>query len=151
MAGDTNRIIPLWRDTRFWIALLMGPLVCALMALWVPRGSVDYVVQWRLLLWLVLLYPVLEEMVFRGGLQTLLLRTQKGQMARYDISLANLMTSLLFALVHLLNHSPLWAVAIFVPSLLFGWFRERYNSVIPSMILHSGYNLSYFTTFGLPG
>lgn len=151
MAGDTKTVIPLWRDIYFWTALLLGPLVCASLSPWLPHSPIDYSAQWRLLLWLVLLYPALEEMAFRGGLQTLLLKSQKGRVIRYGISLANLVTSLLFAVLHLINHSPLWAAAIFVPSLIFGWFRERYGSIIPSIILHCGYNLIYFVSFGLPG
>ncbi len=151
MAGSKETMVPLWRDERFWVALLLGPMVCMLMAAWLPRNAIDYATQWRLLIWLTLIYPVCEEIVFRGGIQTLLLQVSWGRAAGLGISLANLLTSLLFMMLHLVNHSAMWAVLVFVPSLLFGWFRERYGGIFPPILLHCGYNLTYFITFGLLG
>jgi len=97
---------------------------------------------------LVLLYPLVEELVFRGVIQGWLLtrinRSWRG------VSLANLLTSVLFVALHLWQHPPLWAFAVFVPSLIFGFFRDRYQSVIPAIILHSFYNLGYFWMFYQP-
>jgi membrane protease YdiL (CAAX protease family) len=66
------------------------------------------------------------------------------------ISAANLITSLLFVLGHLWQHPAAWAVAIAVPSLVFGWFRDRHGSVYPCIALHMFYNTGYFALTGLP-
>jgi membrane protease YdiL (CAAX protease family) len=62
----------------------------------------------------------------------------------------NLITSLLFVLGHLWQHPAAWAVAIAVPSLVFGWFRDRHDSVYPCIALHMFYNTGYFALTGLP-
>ena len=94
---------------------------------------------------LALLYPLLEEIVFRGMLQVWLLAYLP--YSRHGISLANLVTSLVFTGLHFLQHPPLWALGVFVPSVLFGFFRDRYNSVIPAILLHCFYNSGYFWLF----
>lgn len=150
-SGRIYVMLPLWRDGRFWAAMMLGPLFCGAMTLWLPRTGIDYAAQWRWLLWLVVIYPVVEELLFRGGLQPLLLKSTWGRTSCSGISLANVLTSLAFAALHLLGHQALWALLVFAPSLLFGWFRERYDSTVPPILLHGSYNLAYFITFGLPG
>ncbi|MDG1783128.1 MAG: CPBP family glutamic-type intramembrane protease, partial [Porticoccaceae bacterium] len=63
-------------------------------------------------------------------------------------SLANVLTSLLFVAVHLINHPPLWALAVFGPSLVFGYSQERYNHLVAPIILHCSYNAGYFLLLG---
>jgi membrane protease YdiL (CAAX protease family) len=141
----------LLHDAWFWTALLLGPAAAIAIA-FVVQGEVQIRIgaeQWRRLLWLVLLYPVIEEWLFRGQLQPRLLRTCFGRRVRLCISGANLLTSLLFAMMHLVTHPPLWALAVIVPSLIFGLFRERYGSILPGVLLHCSYNLAYFALFGL--
>ncbi len=41
------------------------------------------------------------------------------------------------------NHPPAWALAVLVPSLVLGHFRERHASLLPPMILHPLFNLTY--------
>lgn len=142
-----------YRTPLFWLAMLLGPVVSALLYLilqGVPANIDIPVSQWELLLWLVLLYPLLEEIVFRGLLQTRLLETAWGKKELASITLANVVTSLLFGTVHFINHPPHWALMVFVPSLVFGWFRDRHHTILPAVILHCWYNLSYFSIFGLP-
>lgn len=89
----------------------------------------------------VLVFPILEELVFRGLVQGSLLRY--GELRRRllgPISHANLVTSLIFAMAHLLRQPLLWAASTLVPSLVFGYVRERYNSVLPAIVLHILYN-----------
>lgn len=97
-----------------------------------------------LLLSLLLLQPVVEELLFRGVFQGRFLEYCWGRKLYLGASAANVMTSLLFVAAHLINHSFLWAVSVFIPSLLFGYFRERYGSVYPSIFLHMSYNTFYF-------
>lgn len=91
---------------------------------------------------MVLLYPVLEELAFRGAVQSWLLSRPLGA-ARRGISVANLITSVLFCAAHTIYQPILWATSTFIPSLVFGHFRERYDQVLPSVLLHGWYNLGF--------
>ena len=94
---------------------------------------------------LVFVYPLLEEIVFRGLLlEGLALRLPQ----RLGIlSLANILTSVVFAALHLINQSPLWALGIFFPSLIFGVSKERYQTLWAPIILHGWYNLGFIWFF----
>jgi membrane protease YdiL (CAAX protease family) len=59
------------------------------------------------------------------------------------ISAANAMTSVLFVMLHFMHHAPLWALAVFIPSLVYGHLRERHASLWPALLLHSSYNAIY--------
>lgn len=97
-----------------------------------------------------LVFPVLEELAFRGFLQSTLYGTHWGAQTKLGISHANVLTSVAFAAMHLMQHSPLWAVLTIFPSLIFGFFRDRYGSTTPSIVLHIFYNAGYFWLFGPP-
>lgn len=142
----------LFHDSLFWFALLAGVTVCWLWAVLLGRSGELTMpwAQWRQILWLVVLYPALEEWVFRGGLQPWLLARRYGAMACCGISMANGVTTVLFAGFHLIAHAPVWAMLVIAPSLIYGSFRDRYRSIFPGTLLHSSYNLVYFSLFGLP-
>ncbi len=95
------------------------------------------------------LYPVVEEIVFRGFIQEFFVKILKAAPLG-PITMANLLTSLLFTAMHLLYHAPLWAAAVFIPSLLFGYFKDKYQSLTPAIFLHAYYNVGYYWLFGLP-
>lgn len=90
----------------------------------------------------VLLYPVVEEVIFRGMIQPYMAKKYSHNLA--NISSANLLTSTLFAIIHLFQHPVIWALATFFPSLIFGYCRDRYRRLLPSIILHITYNGGYF-------
>lgn len=98
---------------------------------------------WKTFLWLVAIYPVLEEYVFRGALQVALLKKDIMRRSASGISIANVITSILFAAMHLFNQPPLWATLVFFPSLAFGWLRDRYNNIHASIVLHMSYNAGF--------
>lgn len=132
-----------WRDRRFYAALAAGlaatVVLAALPALaWAPGLHYPPAV----LLLVILVYPPLEEWVFRGCLQPAL--ASRLPAIRGPLSLANAVTSLAFAGFHLVAHPPLWAAAVFLPSLVFGYFRERSAGLLAPVVLHAGYNASYF-------
>lgn len=104
-------------------------------------GIVALLDTW-ILLQVILFYPVIEEIIFRGFLQSWI--AQRWTQTLFKISAANLITSGIFALLHLFEHSALWALATFIPSLIFGYSQERYNSLIAPIILHTTYNAGYF-------
>ncbi len=98
------------------------------------------------LLSLCIVQPVLEEAIFRGVVQGELLHRRWGRANAYGISAANALTSLAFTALHFISHPPIWAASVIVPSLLFGYFRERHNSLYPPLALHIYYNTGYFLT-----
>lgn len=135
-----------YRDTLFWLAVAFGPLSWLL--LWlvgIPRAAIHIPVS--TLLTVSLIYPVLEEIVFRGGLQSALLARTMFRQHAGPVSLANVLTSIAFAAAHLFRQPPVWAALVLLPSLVFGWSRERYNSIVPSILLHMIYNAGFIWLF----
>jgi hypothetical protein len=59
------------------------------------------------------------------------------------LSIANLVTTAAFVALHFTAQPPAWALAVAVPSLLFGHLRERFGSVLPPVALHSIYNAGF--------
>jgi membrane protease YdiL (CAAX protease family) len=134
--------IPWQRDWQFALAWAAAPL-----AWWVlGRAGLlgDTGVPGWYLAWLVLAAPLIEEAVFRGGVQPALGGRLAQMRAPAPRLLANLGTSLAFAALHLWAHSPAWAAAVMVPSLVFGHFRDRHGSLGTPVALHVGYNAVYF-------
>lgn len=134
-----------WRDTPFYLAILAGP-ACWLILI---TAGIPVTGPPALLFWLKLtvLMPVLEEIVFRGGIQSALISRSVFARSWCGVSLANLITSVLFASLHLISQPPVWAALVFIPSLVFGWARDRYNAVLPSVLLHSVYNSGFVWLF----
>ncbi len=120
---------------------------------WIDTPSLDlaWVLATPLLfLMLVIVQPVLEEFLFRDLLQGWLIKQSWAQGQISYISFANVVTSLLFTGMHFISHAPLMAVAVFIPSLVFGYFRDRYDGwLMPSIGLHCFYNAGYFLIFGI--
>jgi membrane protease YdiL (CAAX protease family) len=87
-----------------------------------------------------LVYPVLEEIVFRGVLQGWLLKQGWGPRKWGGLSSANLVTSFVFMALHVARRPGILSVGVFVPSLVFGFFRERYGNLYVPIALHIFYN-----------
>ncbi len=133
------------RDPLYFFAVAVGPLF------WLFLASMTRAVHgaefWRqpqAILLFLLCYPILEEWLFRGKIQRIFAQLEWGRLCWAGISVANLITSMLFAALHLYNHSLLWAGLVFFPSLLFGLFRDRYGRIGPSILLHSFYNTGFY-------
>lgn len=127
----------------FWGALLLSGNA-AIDTAWPLRAPGRFIV-------LSLAYPIIEELAFRGFLQGYIYNTSWGMRTRRGISVANAFTSIIFAVAHLFRHTFLWASLTFFPSLVFGFFRDRYGRLLPPIILHIVYNAGYFWLFGAPG
>ena len=93
-------------------------------------------------LMLLILFPVTEELFFRGIIQPII--HKKFSKTWRSISVANVLTSLLFSVTHLFNHNPIWALSTFFPSLVFGWSKDRYNTLLAPLMLHCYYNAGWF-------
>jgi len=86
------------------------------------------------------LASVLEEIVFRGGLQRLL-RRWSPLAATQPVSGANLLTSVAFAALHLWHHPALAALGVLPVSLLLGWTYERSGErLLAPVLLHMYFN-----------
>jgi membrane protease YdiL (CAAX protease family) len=91
---------------------------------------------------LVLAQPLVEEIVFRGVLQGQLLQWGLSR-RRGPFTNANLATTVCFVGAHLFTQPPAWALAVSVPSLVFGHMRERFGSVWPAVFVHAIYNAGF--------
>ncbi|WP_018881442.1 JDVT-CTERM system glutamic-type intramembrane protease [Thioalkalivibrio sp. ALE30] len=133
-----------WRDPH--LHLLLAATAVVGLGLWVllPPGYARPIVadHWHLLA-VLLLYPVVEEWLFRGLLQGELLRRPRFRERHLGVTRANLLTSAVFASLHLVHQPPLWALSILVPSLALGHFRERYGNLRWPIALHILFNGVY--------
>ncbi len=85
---------------------------------------------------------VLEEVVFRGGIQGWLRQKAVFHLKLFGFSRANWVTSLLFACAHAWQH-PLGLVPGYLAvSLVLGHFRDHYNGIRVPLALHLYYNLA---------
>ena len=142
--------LPRFHRDPLYLTALSGGLVfwAILVLLQDQRGDTSPAIATvaSLLLW----QPVIEEVLFRGFLQGELLRTEFGRRQVIWLSYANVLASLAFVALHFLRHPPAWAIAVFIPSLVLGFFRERHASLYPPILLHVYYNTGYFLTAGFP-
>jgi len=96
-----------------------------------------------------LISPILEEIIFRGMFQGRLITFDWGRKELFGVSGANVLVSMLFASLHVFHYMPLMAFFVFFPSLIFGYFRDRYHGALtPSILLHCFYNTGHFL-FGM--
>jgi membrane protease YdiL (CAAX protease family) len=136
-----RRPVPGSVDWRYAAALLIGCGVAAALGLQ-TAGRVDGNV--RMLVSLILWQPLIEELLFRGVLQGYLRRFSKGRKGIAGISAANALTTVGFVAIHFVHQPPPWALGVAVPSLLFGYFRDRSGSVWPAVLMHSLFNAAFF-------
>lgn len=129
------------RDPLFWAAVAAGPAAVRIILPWLPEttGHPDMMA----LLSFILFQPLIEEWIFRGQLQPWLRRHLHEGAGAWLVSPSNLTTSVLFAGLHLLSHSVMWSAAVVLPSLVFGWFRERHGHIAAGVVLHAVYNACY--------
>ena len=138
------------KDKTYWAALIAAPLFYLIYGVFFYDGAlflVSFIENKRQLILLILLYPIIEELAFRGFIQSQMNNVLGKQPLVFSISLPNVITSLLFSLIHLISHHPIWTILIFFPSLVFGFFRDKYGSTKPSIGLHVVYNAGYYLLF----
>ncbi len=111
--------------------------------------------HWWIVIWALthlILVALPEEYFYRGYLQTRIADLlghdieEPDELPRFlGFSSANWITSGLFAVGHLLIPiGGVWSparAAVFFPSLLFGWLRERTGSIIAPTVFHAGANM----------
>ena len=141
----------LGQDPLFLLALLAGPAAWFVLYLVLqPEPQWDWPLAAPLaFLMPALVYPVLEEIVFRGLVQELV-HEYLSPRSYGPLSVANLLTSLLFTGMHFIYHAPLWAALVLLPSLVFGFFKDRTGRLIAPIVLHCFYNAGFLLIFTSP-
>lgn len=141
--------VRLERDPHFWIAHIAAVVVWLAGLAWLgPQVDPLWPLhQPEAFLLLGVAYPVVEEGVFRGLLQGYLLEHQRLRAGVGGVTLANLAVSLIFTSLHFISHPPAAAAAVLVPSLVFGYFRDRHGNLVAPIWLHIFYNVGYFWLF----
>ncbi|MBM4371064.1 MAG: CPBP family intramembrane metalloprotease [Deltaproteobacteria bacterium] len=106
---------------------------------------------WTWWLWIlasqVVLIALPEEVFYRGWLQQRLRRLWPGGVPVLGVRVgaAILVTSALFALGHVLTLPATFRLAVFFPSILFGWLRDRTGHLAGSVVFHVLSNLAMLT------
>ena len=126
------------------------PIWVALWGLQASSATSFHSASLLLLLSLVFWQPLLEEVSFRGLMQGALLDCRSFRSTFGPLTMANLCTSLLFALAHVPTHPVSWVMGIFLVSLLLGYARDNTGSLYPAIVLHCYFNAGYFLISGLP-
>jgi uncharacterized protein len=140
---------PFHRDSAFLWLVALGPIIWLAMIWLLAFQPLPWHVIWSAAFLSVALWqPLFEELLFRGVIQGYMLQSIREQNTWSGLSLANLLTSLLFTMAHLASHPVSWSLIVFLPSLCFGFVRDRFGSVYPSIALHAFYNTGYFLLVG---
>ena len=66
-------------------------------------------------------------------------------MKKYFVFFA--LVSLVFTGLHFINHPPAWAASVLIPSLIFGFFRDRTGRLLAPILLHVFYNSGFIWIF----
>jgi membrane protease YdiL (CAAX protease family) len=100
---------------------------------WIPQA----------LLIQLLMVALPEEFFYRGYIQGRLneLSTRRWRLGPFHTSPPILVTSALFALGHFVVGLDAQRLAVFFPSLLFGWLRDRTGGLVAPVIYHAACNL----------
>jgi hypothetical protein len=138
----------MWRDARFWAAANAAPVYWgALYLLRTPTLDLRWPLHAPLaFLLVVLVYPVLEEIVFRGLVQESARKILPLEIPG-PVSFANLITSTVFAGLHVVLRTTITGLWVFFPSLVFGYFKDRYRTLTAPILLHVFYNGGFFLLF----
>ena len=132
---------PFYKDRLFLAALFSGAIVWVV--LWfsvVPTFIIVESSVATIIFLTVVWHPILEEILFRGVVQGTLFHKSWGSKYFAGLSAANWITSILFFSAHLLFQPWMWTISVLIPSLVYGFFRDRYANIYPCIILHAFYN-----------
>ncbi len=135
---------PFQKDRLFILSLVAGVLVWVM--LWftvIPTYTIDQGSITKIIILTVIWYPLLEEILFRGIIQKTIFDKPWGKKSLVGLSAANWFASLLFILAHAMYQPGIWAIMVLAPSLVFGFFRDRYANIYPCILLHSFYNAGF--------
>ena len=133
-----------YQDSVFWVLIGMGPLVVFGIKFGLHDLAITSLDTPAQVLSLLLIYPVLEEVVFRGAIMDGVSKTPLAGLRIAHISGPNFFSASLFSLLHLWGQRLGWALAVFIPGLVFGFSKERWGSLKFPILLHIYYNGCFF-------
>ena len=97
---------------------------------------------------ILILAPLAEELLFRGFIQGLWQKLYRNK-EKNPVKLIIVITALLFTISHFeflfnvtVRQFALTIIFIFILALYMGWLRHKYQSIVPSIFAHFGFNLS---------
>ncbi|MDC0238732.1 JDVT-CTERM system glutamic-type intramembrane protease [Gammaproteobacteria bacterium] len=99
---------------------------------------------------MLLIFPVLEEIVFRGLIQDYIYLKLSTWNIYLGITPANWLTTLLFCVTHLVTRSFIVALLVIVPSLLLGALRDKGFSIKVLAAIHVYWNGGGYLLVGIP-
>ena len=129
------------KDKLFWLFVLLGAIAVFILSL----IKTNYALFWYLnsplqLFNLIIVSAVVEEIIFRGAIFGLLVK-------KLNSKQTIIITSILFSIAHIFLHSPLWALLVFFPGILYGVLRDSHGTPVSAIFLHLIYNLMYFSLY----
>lgn len=129
------------KDKLFWLFLLLGAVTVFIISL----IKTNYAPFWYLnnplqLFNLIIVSAVVEEIIFRGAIFRLLIK-------KLNSKQTIIITSILFSIAHIFLHSPLWALLVFFPGVLYGVLRDRHGTPVSAIFLHLVFNFMYFSLY----
>jgi membrane protease YdiL (CAAX protease family) len=132
---------------QLYLAALIIPLAMAFALIFLTDATFGVPLLFNtpgLAVFYLVLVPIVEESAFRGFLQGFLSSFVPFR-GRYFLwlSLPNLITSAAFTAVHFMHYDGFLPAATFIPSLVFGFFKDKTGSILPSVGLHILYNLGF--------
>lgn len=143
MAQDSVRALG-WTS---WCAALCFPaFIVGYQWWWAPAGSFRFdpgPQPWDEIATQIVAIALPEEMFYRGYLQSQLERRwpPKRKWLGGNLGSAVVVTSVIFALGHLVTVPHPARLSVFFPSLLFGWLRSRTGGIGASVLFHAACNL----------
>ena len=144
-----NHVYQVWGLPWFSEAIGMDPS-------WPPHeprhGLPDDLAQ--IILWQLIAVGYAEEYFYRGYMQTRLRQAFGPSRLRFlgaQIGAPFWITALLFTAGHSLVQFQWWQPAIFFPSLVFGWLRERTGNVLAPALFHAFSNVAMITLDSIYG
>ena len=142
---EKKNIKYIWKDKLFLASIIIPVFIWVIYLVFTKQIPSFYFVKNDQLKFslLVFIIPILEEIVFRGLIQEYL-NAKFCNTGIKSISYANLITSILFVSLHLFYQPVYFALLVFIPSIIFGFFKDKYNSLQPPIFLHCFYNAGYF-------
>lgn len=111
----------------------------------ISNGSWSRSYWW--ILWFIIIQIILvaipEEFFYRGFLQPRLQAAAGSRVVfwRGDIGWGILATSVVFAVGHLVTVPSLHRLAVFFPSIMFGWLKDRSGSLLMPVLVHALSNI----------
>jgi len=135
---------PLWVAGAGWLAAIAVNVVAFLLRTPNTSNPLTELMQDRTSLILIGVFgitlgPMAEELIFRGFLQPLLVRTM-------GVAAGIILAAIPFGLLHFSEYGNSWRHAVLISGAgaAFGWMRHRTGSTKASALMHSAYNLLFF-------